>query len=102
MQVDQLTRREFGALLNLMSNANKFTDRSTITINAHHGEDCYHKSYDGAPTDGNCSVRVVRGGQPQHCKGPRPHFPLPLLGRADESSSKSDDFAAAAHDRLWH
>jgi signal transduction histidine kinase len=27
------------ALLNLMSNANKFTERGTITINAHHGQE---------------------------------------------------------------
>jgi signal transduction histidine kinase len=35
MHADQMRLRQ--ALLNLMSNANKFTDRGTITIDAHHG-----------------------------------------------------------------
>jgi signal transduction histidine kinase len=34
MRADQMRLRQ--ALLNLMSNANKFTERGTITINAHH------------------------------------------------------------------
>jgi signal transduction histidine kinase len=34
---DQMRLRQ--ALLNLMSNANKFTERGTITINAHHGQE---------------------------------------------------------------
>jgi signal transduction histidine kinase len=37
MHADQMRLRQ--ALLNLMSNANKFTERGTITINAHHGQE---------------------------------------------------------------
>ena len=37
MQADQMRLRQ--ALLNLMSNANKFTDRGTITIEAHQGQE---------------------------------------------------------------
>jgi signal transduction histidine kinase len=37
MHTDQMRLRQ--ALLNLMSNANKFTDRGTITINAHQGQE---------------------------------------------------------------
>jgi two-component system NtrC family sensor kinase len=37
MHADQMRLRQ--ALLNLMSNANKFTDRGTITIDAHHGRE---------------------------------------------------------------
>ena len=37
MQADQMRLRQ--ALLNLMSNANKFTDQGTITINAHQGQE---------------------------------------------------------------
>jgi signal transduction histidine kinase len=37
MRADQMRLRQ--ALLNLMSNANKFTERGTITINAHHRQE---------------------------------------------------------------
>jgi signal transduction histidine kinase len=37
VHADQMRLRQ--ALLNLMSNANKFTERGTITINAHHGQE---------------------------------------------------------------
>jgi len=37
MHADQMRLRQ--ALLNLMSNANKFTERGTITIDAHHGQE---------------------------------------------------------------
>ncbi len=37
MHADQMRLRQ--ALLNLMSNANKFTDRGTVTIDAHHGQE---------------------------------------------------------------
>jgi signal transduction histidine kinase len=37
MQADQMRLRQ--ALLNLMSNANKFTEQGTITIDAHHGQE---------------------------------------------------------------
>src|SRR6202048_4546046 len=37
MHADQMRLHQ--ALLNLMSNANKFTERGTITINAHHGQE---------------------------------------------------------------
>ena len=37
MHADQMRLRQ--ALLNLMSNANKFTERGTITIDAHHGRE---------------------------------------------------------------
>jgi signal transduction histidine kinase len=37
MRADQMRLRQ--ALLNLMSNANKFTERGTITINARHGQE---------------------------------------------------------------
>ena len=37
MHADQMRLRQ--ALLNLMSNANKFTEHGTITINAHHGQE---------------------------------------------------------------
>jgi signal transduction histidine kinase len=37
MYADQMRLRQ--ALLNLMSNANKFTERGTITIDAHHGQE---------------------------------------------------------------
>jgi signal transduction histidine kinase len=37
MYADQMRLRQ--ALLNLMSNANKFTDQGTITINAHQGQE---------------------------------------------------------------
>jgi signal transduction histidine kinase len=37
MHADQMRLRQ--ALLNLMSNANKFTDQGTITINAHQGQE---------------------------------------------------------------
>jgi signal transduction histidine kinase len=36
LHADQMRLRQ--ALLNLMSNANKFTDHGTITINARHGK----------------------------------------------------------------
>jgi signal transduction histidine kinase len=37
MHADQMRMRQ--ALLNLMSNANKFTEKGTITIAAHHGQE---------------------------------------------------------------
>jgi signal transduction histidine kinase len=37
IHADQMRLRQ--ALLNLMSNANKFTERGTIAIDAHHGQE---------------------------------------------------------------
>ena len=61
MHADQMRLRQ--ALLNLMSNANKFTERGTITIDARHGQENGHDWITLAVTDTGIGMTPAQMGK---------------------------------------